>query len=309
MNILLRKIRSAIWRLFGIDKINQELRDEKAKTARLREEVDTLQYFLNKLHDCSSLPPTDDPDLRIMQECDVVLLKIFDKICKKHNITYWLDWGTLLGAVRHNGFIPWDDDMDVCVPRNDYEKLLEILTDEFKNTSFEVSKEIFNPVNEFCCTRIGIGYKHQQTGIWLDVFPMEFVVADTADKGTWIKAMDFYRTTGNWDEECVFGKGTNRYAYCPGDSYNTIPWPIEMLFPLTTLNFENFNAPVPGNYVAYVEQIYRNHRNFPKTGVEHHDMGRGPLKSWAKKNNIDMCQIKSELSAVLTLYEVDNIEK
>jgi len=135
--------------MLGIDKINQELREEKAKTARLREEVDTLQYFLNNLHDCSSLPPTSDPDLRIMQECDAVLLQIFDKICKKHNITYWLDWGTLLGAVRHNGFIPWDDDMDVCVPRADYEKLYGILEKEFAGTPFGILKREYKTLAIF----------------------------------------------------------------------------------------------------------------------------------------------------------------
>lgn len=58
------------------------------------------------------------------------LLLKFDFVCKKHNLRYCLAYGTLLGAIRHNGFIPWDDDVDVCMPRKDYEKLEE-LKDEF----------------------------------------------------------------------------------------------------------------------------------------------------------------------------------
>ncbi len=54
------------------------------------------------------------------------LLLKFDEICRRHNLKYFLGGGTLLGAVRHRGFIPWDDDLDVLMPRDDYEKLLRI---------------------------------------------------------------------------------------------------------------------------------------------------------------------------------------
>lgn len=63
-----------------------------------------------------------------------LLLKL-DEVCKKHNLRYWLAYGTLLGAVRHNGFVPWDDDIDVCMLREDYEKLLT-LQDEFTSPYF-----------------------------------------------------------------------------------------------------------------------------------------------------------------------------
>lgn len=58
------------------------------------------------------------------------MLLEFDKICKKHNIKYFLMFGSILGAVRHSGFIPWDDDLDVGLLRADYDKLLSV-KDEF----------------------------------------------------------------------------------------------------------------------------------------------------------------------------------
>lgn len=53
-----------------------------------------------------------------------------DKICRKHNITYFTDWGTMLGAVRHGGFIPWDDDFDIMMRRKDYERFLQVAAKE-----------------------------------------------------------------------------------------------------------------------------------------------------------------------------------
>ena len=56
--------------------------------------------------------------------------------CKEHNINYFLTAGTMLGAVRHKGFIPWDDDIDICLIRDEYEKLLAILHKELTNTQY-----------------------------------------------------------------------------------------------------------------------------------------------------------------------------
>lgn len=67
---------------------------------------------------------------------ELQLLKKFDEVCKKHNLTYFAEYGTLLGAVRHQGFIPWDNDIDIALFRDDYMKLLEIAPYEFKDPYF-----------------------------------------------------------------------------------------------------------------------------------------------------------------------------
>ena len=62
-----------------------------------------------------------------MKKCELEMLLFIDEICNRHGLRYYLAYGTLLGAVRHKGFIPWDDDVDVAMPRNDFIKLCRLL--------------------------------------------------------------------------------------------------------------------------------------------------------------------------------------
>ena len=74
-----------------------------------------------------------NPDGSLLRRQQMRMLEILlevDKICKRHNIRYWLSSGTLIGALRHNGFIPWDDDLDIEMMRSDYLRLMQVLPSE-----------------------------------------------------------------------------------------------------------------------------------------------------------------------------------
>ena len=104
----------------------------KTKFEELEESVDMLYYILENCVGVSNIPKAVGK-LRKIQEDNIKLIDFFDSLCKKYNLKYWLDFGSLLGAVRHKGFIPWDDDIDVAMPINDYLKFIDIAKKELND--------------------------------------------------------------------------------------------------------------------------------------------------------------------------------
>ncbi|PAF45193.1 LicD family protein [Helicobacter sp. 11S02596-1] len=85
-----------------------------------------------------------DPQLlKRLQEKTLDVAKEFKRVCEKYQLRYFMSCGTLLGAVRHKGFIPWDDDMDFYMPRQDYEKLLELDRQDYLNQTHQVFNSKF----------------------------------------------------------------------------------------------------------------------------------------------------------------------
>jgi len=74
-----------------------------------------------------------EPMMKCAWAAEIEVLEVVAEICEKHNLRYFAAYGTLLGAVRHQGFIPWDDDLDICMLRKDYEQFLQIAPAEFPN--------------------------------------------------------------------------------------------------------------------------------------------------------------------------------
>ena len=115
-----------------------------------------------------------------IKKIELDILKYIDKICKENSISYFLDAGTLLGAIRHKGFIPWDDDIDIAMLRSEYEKLKKIINNNnkrYKLLSYETCKDYYYPFSKLVDTStIAIEEKFRrisELGVWVDIFPLD----------------------------------------------------------------------------------------------------------------------------------------
>lgn len=123
--------------------------------------------------------------LNELQRVIIETLQVFHDFCKEHELSYHLGGGTLLGAVRHKGIIPWDDDIDIDMPRDDYERLLT-LVDRFPSPymikHFRVDKNYVYPFIKIYDPRMQVteffGDKGYTSGAWIDVFPMDGVFSN-----------------------------------------------------------------------------------------------------------------------------------
>ena len=138
------------------------------------------------------------PEMKKVWAVELDLLNEFMRVCKKHNLRWFADGGTILGTMRHGGFIPWDDDIDVMMMREDYEKLNKIAPTEFKHPYFWAT-ELTDPglnhgyaqLQNIQTTAI---LKHHlpkkftfHQGIFLDIFPVDNISADEKVQNEFIK--------------------------------------------------------------------------------------------------------------------------
>jgi lipopolysaccharide cholinephosphotransferase len=124
-----------------------------------------------------------DEEAKKLQKCELEILIEFDRVARKNNLKYILDGGTLLGAIRHKGFIPWDDDIDIGMPRDDYEKFRKIWKKEIDTKRFFFQDMdntdnfgvIFGKLrmkNTLLVEETSILKKKDQA-IWIDIFPWD----------------------------------------------------------------------------------------------------------------------------------------
>lgn len=137
-------------------------------------------------------------DIRPLQLRILDILVAFDKVCREHNLRYYLWAGTMLGAVRHSGFIPWDDDADVAMPREDYDILIahaaEWLPQPMEMVSLESDPTFtgtFAKMIDGSTTIIERKDFKFVGGVYIDVFPIDGVPANSLVSNIYLKRFSF----------------------------------------------------------------------------------------------------------------------
>ncbi len=119
------------------------------------------RFFMN-------LPKADD-SFRLIQNIENYLLKALNKICMDNKINYFFFWGSLIGTIRHAGFIPWDDDIDLGMLRSDLDKFIDIIKD---NKEYEV---LINYDAYVLCKQIRFKYRDDKNPIFIDIFVFDYI--------------------------------------------------------------------------------------------------------------------------------------
>lgn len=245
-----------------------------------------------------SLRQRFNPDGSILRQQQIRMLdilKTFDTICRKHHIPYWLSSGTLIGAVRHKGFIPWDDDLDVEMMREDYIRLLKILPTELPEQYVLQTHEtdpnyIFvygklRDENSFIAETTDYDRIFKYRGIYIDIFPMEKTPRWLAWIAGHMQGRIYVELKKKKDERTTLKQINRIYSFntklgfpflrllsklFPNSpirhSFGTAffsPRNLKDIFPLDEVEFEGQLFPAPGNANSYLRKIYGDYMRLP----------------------------------------------
>ena len=239
--------------------------------------------------------------MRDLQMTALDILIEFDKICIKHGIKYILSSGTLLGAIRHGGFIPWDDDIDVEIEIGDYKKLIKIMADELSNT-YEIHShdDDINYINTF----IKIRHKEKtvtethkvaklfnKQGIYIDIFIVEktsniiFIISKEL-MGSLLRRPMYRKPLPAWRIKLAWGfihnfifpifrainkitKGNLRYTL--GSSFKEVK-KRDYFDDIIRIEFEGQMLNAPRMYEDYLTTHYGDYMDIPNVKHSHSDI-------------------------------------
>lgn len=249
-------------------------------------------------------PYLDAYKQRVLRQCQLKqlgILKEIDRICKKHNITYWLDGGTLLGAVRHGGFIPWDDDIDIAMPADDLKRFIAIAPAELPEQLFlqtpgnEPTKEPIVKVrdlNSFYVEGSDNFAAPYEKGLFVDIFPFipypgisrkavrrltrgiskSYSILTKSHYYSLRSAAELFWFGGKyllfnfvWKMACLVRparKADNLGNILINNGYGIMHTTSKTL-PVGSIRFEDGEFPAPCDTDAYLSDLYRNYMDVP----------------------------------------------
>ena len=289
------------------DEYSKQLNDLKKEVDNLKKDLNTQKGYINAYHILfnSIFLDHDLKPIKLLKDCQTLsyeLQKFVDNICRENDLLWWLDFGTLLGAVRHDGFIPWDDDTDVGMMREDSIKFKELFLNEIKKQEMEDFFKInYIPrgskgrkgetfMQIFVVQKIHTGYLEAFAGV--DIFPYDYISKwdeKTIDE-VYLKAQSNYfenlyeqkedALETLYDELNLSFEKTD-YIINGVEAFRGPNGPLlydvykyEDIFPLQDMKFGPEMFPCPNNPHAYLEGIYKDHMLIPKRTTHHRRIDR-----------------------------------
>lgn len=248
----------------------------------------------SKFSDITKVPQAEG----FLREYQLALLSMFkemDRICTANNIRYMISGGSLLGAKRHGGFIPWDDDIDTDMIREDYEMFPEIFNSNTTNPDLYCDFYRDKNASATCILKI----KHKKIKqAFVDIFPLDFYYSEVhgTEKKQLNRKIKFirkilslnpFRISDNVKLLAFLKKIThyiiNKQIIPDEKSKPSIHWGIEFphrwnnwiydyshIFPLKKIKFEGHEFNCPNNVEFVLTNIYGNYMSFPKSICPHH---------------------------------------
>lgn len=248
---------------------------------------------------------TATPRFEMIKELGYELLKFIDNVCKKHDLEYWLDYGTLLGAIRHADYIPWDDDLDISMMRKDYEKFCEVIDNEIKNNNLTNLKATFKKAKTIDAYRwIQLKYIHpdyKTSFVGLDIFAFDYLeYGEKNMEKKYLKSRDeFYKIFSKEDnyKEAIKKHYKNLDLSLEKEEYfipgaegahgpiNRFKFSIEKsdsIFPLKRTVFGTGYFSIPNDWDYRLKSLYKNYHKVPKN-IRNHNR----IDKLNKINNLD----------------------
>lgn len=240
----------------------------------------------------------NNSELRKIQQKKLEILVDIAKFCEENKIKYWLDSGTLLGAVRHGGFIPWDDDIDIII----MEKDAEFLKENYKSENFEIVNTNEEEINFYKVIskkeKVQVG-NNNIAELDIDIFLATYypdsimlkfwnsffhlkknridrfsftlffsnILINLKRKFEKTKLFNYKNIEKKISHILDKAKKENKYmpniAYTPDCGFHLIIWREDEIFPLKKIKFEGIEFNIPNNYDTYLKKMYYSYMDLP----------------------------------------------